>query len=53
MERLKLLGIPLLVLVLVEPGAGNPDPGPLRDAPASFQVIEADKVGLALAQLNL
>lgn len=51
-EYLKMIGVPLLVLILKEEGAaGALDPGPLRDQPECFHVLEAGKVEEALARL--
>ena len=45
-EYLKMIGVPLLVLIMTEEGAaGALDPGPLRDQPECFHVLEASKVG--------
>jgi uncharacterized protein (DUF58 family) len=52
-EKLKVLGLPLLVLVIVRPGAKQPlDPGPLRDQPDRFHVLEAGRIELGLAALK-
>ncbi len=52
-EKLKRLGLPLLVLVIVRPGANQPfDPGPLRDQPDRFHVLEAGHIQLGLAALK-
>jgi uncharacterized protein (DUF58 family) len=51
-ERLKIMGLPLMVLIIVEPGdAGKHEPGPLRDAPECFHVVELGKVAEKLAAL--
>jgi uncharacterized protein (DUF58 family) len=52
-EKLKVWGVPLLVLVVAPPGrAGTFDPGPLRDQPACFHVLEAGRVEAGLAELE-
>jgi uncharacterized protein (DUF58 family) len=50
-RKLKLLGVPLLVLLVSEPEAPEPDPGPLRDDPGSFHVLKAGAVPAGLARL--
>jgi hypothetical protein len=52
-RKLKLLRIPLLVLV-VQPGgkAESPlDPGPMRDDPEHFRVLQAGRIQEGLAHL--
>ncbi len=53
-EKLRMLGVPLLVLIVVERG-GKPvslDPGPMRDQPERFRVLECGKVEEQLAELS-
>ena len=50
-QRLLALGIPLLVLVLTEPGAPSLDPGPLGAQPECFHVLPADAVAETLQRL--
>jgi hypothetical protein len=53
-RKLRMLGTPLLVLLVVEPGRGrNLDPGPLRDEPQNFQVLEVGLLKEGLATLNI
>ncbi|MFN3409345.1 MAG: DUF58 domain-containing protein [Limisphaerales bacterium] len=50
-RKLRLLGVPLLVLVL-RASAGQPlDPGPLREDPAAFRVLDVPNLAEQLAQL--
>jgi len=49
--RLNRLGVPLKVLVVREPGGPPLDPGPLREAPQDFHVLEVGSVGEALSRL--
>ena len=51
--KLRALGVPVRVFVIVPPG-GSPalDPGPLRDEPDRFSVLEAGQVEAGLAQLK-
>jgi uncharacterized protein (DUF58 family) len=51
--KLKHLGLPVRVLVIVPAGGGAAlDPGPLRDAPEQFQVLEVGKIEQQLARLT-
>ena len=52
-EKLNALGLPLLVLVIVRPGANQLlDPGPLREQPDCFHVLEAGRIEQGLAALK-
>jgi len=52
-EKLRLLGVPVLALVIVEPGRTPMlDPGPLRDQPHYFQVLELGQIEQGLARLR-
>lgn len=51
--KLKGLGVPVLVLVIQEPGRGQRfEPGPMRDEPERFYVLEAGKIEQGLANLK-
>jgi uncharacterized protein (DUF58 family) len=51
-RKLKLLGVPLMVFVIVEPGEKiSLEPGPMRDEPHNFRVLEAGKMEESLAKL--
>jgi len=51
-EKLKALGVPVLVLVVVEPGQDVAlDPGPMREEPERFHVLEAGRIEQGLAEL--
>jgi uncharacterized protein (DUF58 family) len=50
-KKLRALGIPLLVLVIVRPGGTKPDAGPLRDEPDRFHVLEIGRIAEQLARL--
>jgi uncharacterized protein (DUF58 family) len=53
-RKLRMLGTPLLVLLVVEPGRGrNLDPGPMRDEPQNFQILEVGLLKEGLATLNI
>jgi uncharacterized protein (DUF58 family) len=51
-KKLRALGVPLLVLVVVLPGGKKPDAGPLRDEPENFHVLEIGKIEEQLAMLK-
>jgi uncharacterized protein (DUF58 family) len=52
-EKLLLLGVPLLVLVVVEAGTKPAlDPGPLRDHPQCFHVLEVGRIEQGLGRLK-
>lgn len=52
-KKLKILGTPLLVLLVVEPGqARKLEPGPMRDEPHRFRVLEVGRVREGLATLS-
>ena len=52
-RKLKALGVPVLVLVIVQRGEGQKlDPGPLSDEPDRFFVLEAGQVESELAKLK-
>ena len=51
-EKLKALGVPVLVLVVVRPGEGiSGAGGALRDAPGTLHVLEAGKIEEGLRKL--
>ena len=51
--KLRALGVPVLVLVIVSPGQGRKlEPGPLSDEPDRFFVLEAGQIELGLARLK-
>lgn len=53
-RKLRMLGLPVLVLVVRDRGrAKGLDPGPLRDEPASFRVLEVGSIEQGLAQLEI
>jgi len=52
-EKLQALGLPLLVLVVLERGENlQLDAGPMRADPANFHVLEAGKIEISLARLK-
>jgi hypothetical protein len=52
-QKLKTLGLPVLVLVIRPAGKSEPlDPGPMRDAPDRLVALEVGKVEEQLAGLR-
>jgi uncharacterized protein (DUF58 family) len=51
-KKLRVVGVPLLVLVVVRPGEKAPDAGPLRDEPEHFHVLEIGQIEEQLAKLK-
>ncbi|HVV01826.1 MAG TPA: DUF58 domain-containing protein, partial [Verrucomicrobiae bacterium] len=52
-EKLQSLGVPALVLLIAEPGAGDRiDPGPMASDPANFHVLELGKIEQGLQNLG-
>jgi len=52
-EKLKTVGVPLLVLVIVGRAQTPPlDPGPMRDEPDRFRILELGQIKEGLARLG-
>jgi uncharacterized protein (DUF58 family) len=51
-KKMRALNVPLLVLVVTRPGGARLDPGPLRDEPHRFQVLELGQIEQGLARLT-
>jgi uncharacterized protein (DUF58 family) len=52
-SKLRGLGVPVRVLVIVPPGQSQPlEAGPLRDEPERFSVLEVGQIEAGLAQLK-
>ena len=52
-QRLKALGVPVLVLVIVPPGGGlSGEGGPMQDAPGRLHVLEVGQIKQGLAKLQ-
>jgi hypothetical protein len=51
-KKLRLLDLPVLVLVVAAPGGPSLDPGPLRDEPQQFHVLEVGRIEQDLARLT-
>jgi hypothetical protein len=43
-EKLKAADVPVLVLVVTQPGAAKWDAGPMRDEPENFHVLEIGRI---------
>jgi hypothetical protein len=49
-KKLKAVGVPVLVAIVVPPASAQPlDPGPMRDEPERFHVLEAGRIEEQLA----
>lgn len=52
-EKLKILGLPVLVLVIRQPGETQPlDPGPMREEPERLHALEIGRIQDQLARLR-
>jgi uncharacterized protein (DUF58 family) len=51
-RKLRALGVPLLALVVTQPGEATLDAGPMRDDPGNFHVLEMGKLEQYLANLK-
>jgi uncharacterized protein (DUF58 family) len=51
-KKLRVLGVPVLVLVIARPNETKPDAGPLRDEPERFHVLEIGKIEETLSNLK-
>ncbi|HEX5223308.1 MAG TPA: DUF58 domain-containing protein [Verrucomicrobiae bacterium] len=52
-EKLRMLGLPVLVLVVRPPGDSQPlDPGPMADSPESLHSLEVGRIEQQLAMLS-
>ena len=51
-KKMRGLGVPLLVLVVIPHGGKKPDPGPMREEPENFHVLEIGHVEEELAKLK-
>jgi uncharacterized protein (DUF58 family) len=51
-KKMRAIGVPLLVLVVVLPGAKKPEPGPMHDEPDNFRVLEIGRIQEELSQLR-
>ncbi len=50
-EKIKRLNIPVMVLVIVEPGGPTLEPGPMSEDPAKFRVLQLGRIEQDLANL--
>ena len=51
-EKMRALGVPVMVLVIVRPGERKPEAGPLRAEPENFHVLEIGRIAEELAKLK-
>ena len=51
-EKMRALGVPVMVLVIMRPGARKPESGPLRDEPEHFHILEIGRIAEELAKLK-
>jgi uncharacterized protein (DUF58 family) len=51
-KKLQALGVPVLVLVIARPDGTKRDPGPMRDEPHRFRVLELGRIAQGLAGLT-
>ena len=51
-KKMRAVGVPLLVFVVIPPGAPKPDAGPLREEPENFHVLEIGQIREKLAKLK-
>jgi hypothetical protein len=51
-KKLRFLGVPVLVFVVIEFEDPKPDAGVMRDDPENFHVLEMGRIGETLARLG-
>lgn len=51
-HKLRVLGVPLLVMVVTERGIKKLEPGAMRDEPENFHILEMDRVEECLAKMR-
>lgn len=51
-KKMRALDLPVIVLVVAEPEAGELDPGPMRDMPENFRVLRIGKIQNELVKLG-
>jgi uncharacterized protein (DUF58 family) len=51
-KKMRAIGVPLLVLLVISPGGKKPDAGVMRDEPENFRVLEIGHIGEELAKLK-
>src|SRR5581483_5506624 len=50
-KKLRALGVPMLVFVIIDAGDPKPEPGVMRDDPGNFHVLETGRIGETLGKL--
>lgn len=51
-RKMRMLGVPLMVLVVIPPGAKQPEAGVMREAPGSFHVLETGHIQEQLSRIR-
>jgi uncharacterized protein (DUF58 family) len=51
-KKMRILGVPVMVLVIIPPGAKKPDAGTMRDQPENFHVLEIGQIQEQLSRLK-
>jgi len=51
-KKMRILGLPLMVLVVIPPGAPKPGPGPMQEAPENFHVLEIGHIQEQLSRIR-
>ncbi|HXF09457.1 MAG TPA: DUF58 domain-containing protein, partial [Desulfuromonadaceae bacterium] len=51
-RKLRALDLPVMVMVMVEHGQEKPEPGPMRDQPENFHILESGSVEETLAKIK-
>jgi hypothetical protein len=51
-KKMRAIGVPLLVLLVILPGGKKPDAGVMRDEPENFRVLEIGRITEELAKLK-
>jgi uncharacterized protein (DUF58 family) len=51
-KKMRAVGVPLLVMLVIPPGGKKPDAGAMRDEPENFRVLEIGRIAEELAKLK-
>jgi uncharacterized protein (DUF58 family) len=51
-KKMRILGVPVMVLVVIAPGAQKPEAGTMRDQPENFHVLEIGQIQQQLANFK-
>ncbi|MCX6904436.1 MAG: DUF58 domain-containing protein [Verrucomicrobia bacterium] len=52
-RKLKMLGVPMMVLIIQEPGGEVLDPGPMREEPQYFHTLSVGAIAEGLARMEM